>query len=180
MIPDDPLDERRRPPVECEGAGDVEWFAGGDVRVEFRIGEVSEDDLGGGGAAHPPAGGGVDDAVTRPQDRRAAAQALEARPGLVFAGGFAVGFAVDVEERVAGDDDRASGFGSGGDCVGLRFGEGPDERRQVRRLEAVLVDTGHDDFGVESGAAQQSEPGGRCRGEHEPAGCRWRSHRRAV
>ena len=81
VVADDAVEERRRPAVEREAAGDLERLAGGEVGLELGVGVVTEVHLGRRHVGRLAPGGRVDDAVAGAEHRRAPPQPRAAGPG---------------------------------------------------------------------------------------------------
>jgi len=163
----DAVDEGRRATVEGEGPGDVQRLAGRDVRHDFGVGGPTEAHDGGRGTAGRPAGAGVDDDVTGQQGAAAPAHAVPAGDGVGGVDGLAQCVAVELEQRVAADD-QAVRF-AGGDGLGLAPGQLQDQGGRTVGLHPGLVDAADDHDRVQTGVAQQPQPGRRRTGQHEPA-----------
>ena len=101
-----PFDERRGAAVDGEGPGHFQRIAGGQVGVELGIGGVGEPDLGAGHPLGLAAGGFVDHAVPGEERPRPTAHGDEPGAGLLDGGRLPVRASVEIEHRVAADDDR--------------------------------------------------------------------------
>src|SRR5690606_38934094 len=127
-----------------------------------------------GAGLGPVAGAAVDEPVPGVEDAGPAAHPPPARDRLAGVRGLAVDGAVELEHRVAPDDDRLSR--ADGDVARLRAGEEQDLVGRARAgvgggEEGRLVDVGDEDLGVDPGSAQGGETGRGRGGEdesHEP------------
>ena len=105
-VPLDAVDEGSRATVEGEGAGRGHRLAGREIGLDLLVGGFGEADLGGRHADCPPP---EDPSITQcPVNRVPRPPAHRAQPAacLVDARRFPVHPAVELEERVAGDDRR--------------------------------------------------------------------------
>lgn len=152
----DAFDEPGTEAVDREGSGDREGLAGGDIGADLCFRRRAEADGRAGDLDGLLSGDGVDHAVTGVEHARAAATGLPPPDRLLGVDGLALSLAVDLEQRVAADDQGVlRGRRDGG---GLGPGQGDDQPGHRRLGDRVLVHSADDDLGGEARLLQDLQP----------------------